>query len=92
MSIVFEAGLSKKRDDIIRRLNEAGVGSSIYYPQPVPRMKYYRDKYGYEVDKFMNAAQISDNSLALPVGLHVTFDDLTYMASAVQAAIEEMSG
>ena len=31
-----------------RTLNARGVGTSVYYPQPVPRMSYYREKYGYE--------------------------------------------
>ena len=48
-----------------------GIGTSIYYPQPVPRMKYYKDKYGYDEKKYKNASLISDNSINLPVGPHL---------------------
>ena len=40
-----------------------GIGSSVYYPQPVPRMKYYRNKYGYDNKKFLNAAYMTTIAL-----------------------------
>jgi perosamine synthetase len=89
MTVVLEEDLRKRRDAIICRLNEVGVGTSIYYPQPVPRMKYYREKYGYEMDRFQNAAQISDHSVALSVGPHITSDDVAFIASAFRSAIKE---
>ena len=47
--------LTSKRQEIINRLKEAGIGTSIYYPNPVPRMHYYRDKYKYEASSFTNS-------------------------------------
>ena len=38
--------------DFIARLNAEGIGTSVYYPQPVPRMTYYRDKYGWRDGAF----------------------------------------
>ena len=29
---------------IMEQLKQVEIGTSIYYPQPVPRMKYYREK------------------------------------------------
>ena len=46
---------------------------SVNYPQPVPRMKYYRKKYGYiDKNEFKNAELISDKSISLPLGPHLT--------------------
>jgi dTDP-4-amino-4,6-dideoxygalactose transaminase len=72
-----------RRNAMVARLNACGVGTSIYYPQPVPRMTYYRAKYGYDPARFPGAESISDASIALPVGPHITADDVAYIASAV---------
>lgn len=77
------------RNELIRRLNARGVGTSIYYPQPVPRMTFYREKYGYDAAAYPNATQISDCSIALPVGPHLTPDDLEHVAGAFQDAVQE---
>ena len=76
---VLEAELAARRVEIVNRLNEAGVGTSVYYPQPVPRMTYYRGKYGYDAARFPKATSISDESIALPVGPHLAADDMDYI-------------
>lgn len=91
MSTVLQGGASKRRNDAIGLLNAAGVGTSVYYPQPVPRMRYYREKYGYDPAKFAQAAAISDHSIALPVGPHIGSDDIAYMADAVRRVLREVS-
>ena len=68
MVVVLEGKYASQRNEIIADLNAHGVGTSIYYPQPVPRMKYYQDKYGYDGGRFPVATEISDGSIALPVG------------------------
>jgi dTDP-4-amino-4,6-dideoxygalactose transaminase len=77
--VVLEGALGAKRNEIVGRLNAAGVGTSVYYPQPVPRMKYYRDKYGYDAARYPAASGISDRSIALPVGPHLDVADIQYV-------------
>lgn len=48
LSAVLTGPLAGRRNELIGKLKSAGVGNSIYYPQPVPRMSYYRNKYGYD--------------------------------------------
>ena len=84
---VFEGKLGTHRNDIIGELNAAGIGTSIYYPQPVPRMKYYKDKYGYDAQAFPVATEISDCSIALPVGPHLGRPEMVRIAEAVKAAV-----
>ena len=83
MSLILNDELAKKRSDIMNELTSRGIGSSIYYPQPVPRMKYYKDKYGYNDSEFLNSATISDNSIALPVGPHLNEENIKTIAETL---------
>jgi perosamine synthetase len=83
-------GLAAKRYEIMASMRAAGVGTSIYYPRPVPLMTYYREKYGYRDGEFPGASRISDNGIALPVGPHLTPDDMRYVADALRNAIGEV--
>lgn len=89
LSIVLDGPLAKLRNQIMSRLNQAGVGTSVYYPQPVPRMTYYQRKYGYRPEAFSQAARISDQSIALPVGPHLTADDIVYLGQTFAKVIQE---
>lgn len=84
---LFDGNLAGHRNDIALALTERGVGTSIYYPQPVGRAKYYREKYGYDPDGFKRSAAISDNAIALPVGPHLDNDDMDVIAAQVAEVI-----
>jgi perosamine synthetase len=86
---VLEGELRDRRTEIVTRLNEAGVGTSVYYPQPVPRMTYYKNKYGYDAARFPHAVEISDYSIALPVGPHLEESDMRYIAEQLTLICEE---
>ena len=62
-------------------LKKKGIGCSIYYPHPVPRLVYYKKKYGYNFKDFLNASYISDYSIALPVGPHLKSYHIKIIAS-----------
>jgi dTDP-4-amino-4,6-dideoxygalactose transaminase len=53
-------------------------------------MTYYREKYGYDAALHPAAARLSDRSVALPVGPHVTPEEATHIAEVTRATIEEM--
>lgn len=91
LSLVLEGGLAARRSELIEMLRADGVGTSIYYPQPVPAMTYYREKYGYDAARYPVAAEISDASVALPVGPHLTREDALYVGERARAAIEELA-
>lgn len=90
LTIVLDGKLAGMRNKMVNYLNTNGVGTSVYYPQPVPRMTYYRNKYGYDPKMFPNAERISDQSIALPVGPHLKSEDMEYIAENVKNAIEEL--
>lgn len=91
LSVVLHGKLRRHRDEIVGKLNQAGVGTSVYYPHPVPRMTYYRNKYGFQAEAYPNAVAISDYSIALPVGPHVTSPDIEYIAEKFKQIVEEIN-
>lgn len=90
LSAIFDEKILGPRDEIVRRLNKLGVGTSVYYPQPVPRLAYYSRKYGYNAGDYPNAALISDHSIALPVGPHLSREDVAYISDMVKQVVEEI--
>ena len=91
LSVVLEGKLGSVRNDFIRRLNDDGVGTSVYYPHPVPRLGYYKSKYGYDPADFPQAARISDQSVALPVGPHLDASDMSYIVERFRAIYKEFA-
>ncbi len=89
LSIILNDSLAAIRQDVIKFLNERGVGTSVYYPRPVSLFSYYQKKYGYEEKDFPVASKISRNSIALPVGPHLRMDDMEYIAEAVKEAVAQ---
>ncbi len=91
LSIVLDDDLASKRPAIMDALTARGIGSSVYYPQPVPRMRYYREKYGYDPACFPVAARLSDQSIALPVGPHLSRAEMNEIATEFRRIVEEMA-
>lgn len=91
LSVVLTGSLKGNRQELVARLKENGVGTSVYYPQPVPRMSYYREKYGYQAEAYPHAATISDESIALPVGPHLSNDDVDYIGQTFAQVVKELN-
>jgi dTDP-4-amino-4,6-dideoxygalactose transaminase len=90
-SLVLEGAAGARRNDVLQGIGERGVGASVYYPAPVPRMTYYREKYGYDAARYPGAETISDRAIALPVGPHLEAGDVEAVAAAVLAAVEDLA-
>jgi dTDP-4-amino-4,6-dideoxygalactose transaminase len=79
---------SKKiRNEIQSILKGNGIGTSVYYPHPVPRLEYYQKKYGYSASEFSCSEIISDKSICLPVGPHLDCLDMLKIANALKEAL-----
>ena len=81
MGIILQAELARKRATLMNELKAKGIGTSIYYPHPVPHMTYYREKYG-EISS-PNAETISNSLIALPVGPHLDSNDMKTIAEGI---------
>jgi len=91
LSVILQDELISQRARIMDQLKERGIGSSIYYPQPVPRMTYYKNKYDYDADAYPNAVRISDHSIALPVGPHLDTGHMQTIAENLRDIITGIS-
>ena len=89
LSMILDRELASKRFDIVDALKKRGVGTSVYYPKPVPHMAYYMDKYGYKESSYPVAADISYQSVALPVGPHLDIENMEYIVNSVKKVIKE---
>jgi len=75
------------RDKISNDLQNLGIQTSVYYPHPVPRLIYYREKYGFNPEKFAGAASISDETIALSIGPHLTKDDMVCISTSLKGLL-----
>ena len=88
MGILLEADLRNKRPAIMETLKNIGIGTSIYYPHPVPHMSYYRKKYG-SID-CPNSESISNSIIALPVGPHLSIADMHAIADGLNSVLKKL--
>jgi len=91
LAILLDKKISKFRMRIVKKLNNLGIGTSIYYPQPVPRMKYYKNKYGYNKNNFKNAEMFSDTSICFPVGPHLNQNHMIFIAKNIISVIKNIN-
>jgi dTDP-4-amino-4,6-dideoxygalactose transaminase len=87
--LVLEGPLASRRDAVAARINALGVGTSVYYPHPVPRLRWYRERYGDPGDRYPVATELSDSGISLPVGPHLEPGDAERVGAAVRTAVEE---
>jgi dTDP-4-amino-4,6-dideoxygalactose transaminase len=87
LSALLKEPICSQRFEIVSMLKNNGIGTSVYYPRPVPYFTYYRDKYGYADGSFPVAEKISNSSISLPVGPHLDGEDMNYIAEALKNAI-----
>lgn len=89
LSAILKEKLVSKRFEIVESLKARGIGTSVYYPRPVPHMTYYRNKYAYSENTFPMAARISYRSIALSVGPHLGAEDMDYIAQSLKEAVAQ---
>ena len=82
--------LASRRNDIALALNANGVGTSVYYPHPIGRLAYYRDRFGYDADGFRGATALADNAIALPCGPHLGTKDMADIAACMAEIVGAM--
>lgn len=87
LTVILDGKAGEHRNEVVKGLMSDKVGCSIYYPQPVARMKYYKDKYDTAPEEYKNAAVISDASIALPVGPHLDTTDMDIIAQTLKQKI-----
>lgn len=89
-SAILAPAIAGQRDALAEALKQRGVGTSVYYPAPVPLLSHYRSRSGHTRDDFPVASSLSYESIALPVGPHVDEDDMAYIGKALREVLSEV--
>jgi len=74
------------RDDVLRKLNDAGVGAGIHYPTAVHLTQAYAHL-GLSRGAFPVAESAADRILSLPLYPHITIEQQEYVASTLVTAM-----
>lgn len=85
---IFDPKLGLHRNEIQKTLAEHSIGTSIYYPHPIPRLHYYKQKYTYDLREFQNATLISDHSLSFPIGPHLDEEDMGFILEIISETLK----
>lgn len=72
-----------KRQDLERHLNQSGIGTLIHYPVPAHLSNAYI-KNRYQIGEFPIAEQLSTEVLSLPIGPHMTNEEVKRVIEVLQ--------
>jgi len=76
------------RDELIFKLNELGVGTSVHYI-PVHMHSYYQKKYGFKDSDFPNAKLYSQTVISLPLYPILKIKEVKYIIDALKILWEK---
>ncbi len=88
--ILLKKNIFKFRDELILFLKRKGIGTSIYYPKPVPKMKYYKEKYKIDKNQYKNAEIISKGSISIPIHPGINLKDLNYIYITINQFLKKL--
>jgi perosamine synthetase len=77
-----------KRDELMKYLNQEGVGTGIHYPIPIYKQKLYQDM-GYG-DNCLETEKSASEVLSLPVHPGLTIEELEKIVISLEAASENV--
>ena len=76
--------LTISRDDFIKKLNNAGIGTSVHFI-PLHVMTYYRKTYGFKPEDFRKAYSAYESAVSLPLFPGISEKELSYVVKIVTA-------
>lgn len=76
-----------KRDEVLAKLTQAGIGTAVFYPLPINEQKVYQ-KLGYKANTPI-AEMVSKEVLSLPVHPGLQQSDLAYIIKTFQKIANE---
>lgn len=79
---VDKAGFGMDRDQLIKALNEKGIGTAIHYPRGVHQQPVYEQLQGKQTLPVTES--LSERILALPVHHGLSMDDLQYIVDTIK--------
>lgn len=83
LAVVYVDAL--KRDEIIKKMQERGVGVSVHF-KPIHLMSWYKKK-GFKEGDFPNAENISSRSISLPIYPKLTQQEQEYVIDSLKQSV-----
>jgi perosamine synthetase len=85
----YTVRVADDRDALVERLKERGVGSAVYYPTPIHRLRPFLDESGSPMDRWdlPETDRAAAEVLSLPVYPTLTADELDRVVDAVNDAV-----
>jgi len=82
------AALRASRNDVLDRLREKGVGTSVHF-MPLNLHPVYQRTYGYEPGQFPTAEAVFDRACSLPIYPGMTDGDVAHVVDAVRTTLHD---
>jgi dTDP-4-amino-4,6-dideoxygalactose transaminase len=79
----------KKRDEMLWRLQDAGIGVAVNY-RPIHLLSYYRKTFGYKEGDFPVAEDIGARTISLPLYPSLKEEELKAVTSTLKNIMEEI--
>lgn len=80
---IFQVFFKDKRDQILKILKDKNIGVSIHYATPLPKMTYYKKKYNYKRNSFINAEIYGDTNISLPVYPELKIKEVDFICDTI---------
>ena len=75
-----------RRDEVLARLGEAGVGCAVNY-RAIHTLTYYRERFAIPPEALPNALEIGEREISLPLWPGLPEDDVDYVCDALVRAL-----
>ena len=79
-----------KRNQLVSYLKKRNIGTSVYYPHPLPRLSYFKNKYKVNLNRFPNAKKFSDQTIMLPIGPHIDDKKISTISKEIFSFIKSI--
>ena len=74
---------TKFRNQLVNFLKKTGIETLIHYPIIPPLQKVYKKLYFRQKDNFKNALKLSMETISLPLGNHLKYNDIKYVVKQI---------
>ena len=85
-SIEAEGASEAERGELIQRLADAGIGTSVHY-KPIHRLKYYRERYSLRSEDFPNAEVRWKQCISLPLHSWLSEQEVDYVSAMLRESL-----
>ena len=80
---IFQVFFKNKRDEILNILKSENIGVSIHYATPLPKMTYYKKRYNYKRNSFLNADIYGNSNISLPVYPELKMKEVDFICDTI---------